>query len=169
VWKKLAELPAISSQFVSLEVIVEDHTKHRRPLIPTHSKLFADRDQSGDILFDWDVSRWSSGSESSDDDDGDGVQDDEGWDTPESESEGSGGSEGKPEPEVTRETTLAMCLQALTAAVRCMPGLTCFHWLINSKYLQPTDDLFAALLACPVISDVEIFPGEDLSANDYGV
>jgi hypothetical protein len=53
-WKKLAELPAVASRFVSLEVAVEVGTDHRSPILPIRSRLLAHRDQTEDVLFKWD-------------------------------------------------------------------------------------------------------------------
>jgi hypothetical protein len=45
------------------------------------------------------------------------------------------------------------CLQALAAVLRSMPCLLRFHWHYP---LPATNDVFAGLLSCPRLSDVEV-------------
>jgi hypothetical protein len=103
-WKKLSELPAVASRFLSLEVIIEDGTDYGYPIFPTHSSLFADRDETEDVLFNWSPEYWSD----SDDDDGQGQQE-------------------------ARKVVLAKCMQAFVSALQCMSGLSRFHWLVAQQ------------------------------------
>jgi hypothetical protein len=130
-WKKLSEFPAVASRFLSLEVIVEDGTNYGHPIFPTHSYLFADRDETEDVLFDWRRKYWTGSEDSEDVDD---------WQ----------------HEEEARKVVLAKCMQAFVSALRCMSGLSRFHWLVAQQPLSSV--VFAALQKCPALKDVDIFP-----------
>jgi hypothetical protein len=133
-WKKLSELPAIASRFVSLEVIVEDGTDfHGHTIFPTRSKLLANRDEAEDILFDWNTEYLSA-------------------------SEGSLSLQWEEyaQKQNARRQILDRCIQAFVGALQCMSGLARFHWLVAQA--EPSSDLFTALLKCPALKDVDIFP-----------
>jgi hypothetical protein len=147
-WEKLSELPAIASRFVSLEVIVEGGDFIGRAIFPTRSKLLVDRDETDDVLFDWNPKYFAFDAEQS--------QLDEYMQT-----------------QRTRQPTLAKCMQAFVGALQCMSGLTRFHWLVAQ--MQPSSALFATLPKCSALVDVDIFPRDvwhsDIVTNpdEYGV
>jgi hypothetical protein len=147
-WKKLSELPAVASRFLSLEVIVEDGTNYGHPIFPIHSQLLVDRDETEDVLFDWSPEYYGSDSDS----------DDREWRKQEQEA---------------RKVVLAKCMQAFVTALQSMSGLTRFHWLVAQQ--QPSSAVFAVLQKCPALKDVDMFPQdlwgshEILNPDIYGV
>jgi hypothetical protein len=70
--------------------------------------------------------------------------------------------------DITSDMMLAKCINNLVAALRCMSGLRRFHWRIAPPYqARVTEEVFAALIHCPNLEDIEIFPLENF--NHYGV
>ena len=143
-WRKLSELPAIAARFSSLEVIVEDGTDYGRAILPTRSKLLSERDQTEDILFNWNPKYLV-------------------WDLEDSD-EGEEDWEGYIQEQMVRRAAVAKCVQTFVGALQCMSGLSRFHWLVSQA--QPSSACFTALLHCPALRDVDIFPKDIWSPDD---
>jgi hypothetical protein len=132
VWAKLANLPALASRFVSLEVVVENDSDFS-PIIP--ARLGFANGLSKISVLDWVINPnekvvvWG---------------------------------------DITSDMMLAKCITNLVAALCCMSGLRRFHWRIAPPYqARITAEVFAALLHCPDLEDIEISPLENF--NHYGV
>lgn len=145
VWRRLAARPALTARIATLEIIPE-----------------GDDDDPEEMFFNW----WPMYI-------GDANPDD-------SENDGLDGCEGNVKEELKRNPgkillVIRICMREFAAALRCMTGLTCFHWLLNQ--IAPGTEIQDALLKCPSIEDVETvatfgwYPGIllDKGQSIYGV
>ena len=126
VWRKLAACPALASRFAALDIITEN-----------------DEDELDEKFFNW----WPMYL---------GLQEDE-------TSDDSEGDELDRCEDVKEELehnphkiscAIRICMREFVAALKCMTGLTRFHWLLTQ--ITPGKEITDALMHCPSVEDVDI-------------